>query len=116
MSDGWETKRSRTPGHVDWVIIKLGAKTNINEIVIDTAHFRGNFPQKISIHGISTNELIPSYDDKSWSPIIEPTKTSADKEHSYKEFVNNDTYTHVLLTIIPDGGVKRVRVLGTIAN
>lgn len=24
MSDGWETKRSRTPGHVDWVVIKLG--------------------------------------------------------------------------------------------
>lgn len=23
MSDGWETKRSRTKGHVDWVIIKL---------------------------------------------------------------------------------------------
>lgn len=23
MGDGWETKRSRTPGHQDWVIIKL---------------------------------------------------------------------------------------------
>jgi allantoicase len=23
MGDGWETKRSRTPGHNDWVIIKL---------------------------------------------------------------------------------------------
>ena len=23
MGDGWETKRSRTPGHKDWVIIKL---------------------------------------------------------------------------------------------
>lgn len=23
MGDGWETKRSRTPGHVDWAIIKL---------------------------------------------------------------------------------------------
>ena len=23
MSDGWETKRSRQPGHMDWAIIKL---------------------------------------------------------------------------------------------
>jgi len=23
MSDGWETKRSRQPGHKDWAIIKL---------------------------------------------------------------------------------------------
>jgi allantoicase len=23
MGDGWETKRSRQPGHKDWVIIKL---------------------------------------------------------------------------------------------
>ena len=43
MSDGWETKRSRTPGHVDWVVIMLGAATSIQRIVVDTAHFRGNF-------------------------------------------------------------------------
>lgn len=117
MSDGWETKRSRQPGHVDWVIIKLGAKTNINEIVIDTAHFRGNFPQKIAIDGLSTNELIPTHDDSKWVSIIKPTKTTADKEHSFTELENIDqSYTHVKLTIIPDGGVKRVRVLGTIAK
>jgi len=23
MGDGWETKRSRKPGHTDWVIVKL---------------------------------------------------------------------------------------------
>lgn len=23
MGDGWETKRSRAPGHHDWVVIKL---------------------------------------------------------------------------------------------
>ncbi|CAM9023813.1 unnamed protein product [Wickerhamomyces anomalus] len=117
MSDGWETKRSRQPGHVDWVIIKLGAKTNINEIVIDTAHFRGNFPQKIAIDGLSTNEVIPTHDDSKWVSIIKPTKTTADKEHSFTDLENIDqSYTHVKLTIIPDGGVKRVRVLGTIAK
>jgi allantoicase len=27
MSNGWETKRSRQPGHKDWAIIKLCART-----------------------------------------------------------------------------------------
>lgn len=116
MSDGWETKRSREPGHVDWVIIKLGAPTKIHEIVVDTAHFRGNYPQKIALHGLKTDQLIPEYEDKNWKVLVEPTKTGADKEHFYKEFVNNDTCTHILLTIIPDGGVKRIRVFGSIAK
>ncbi|CCH44411.1 putative allantoicase [Wickerhamomyces ciferrii] len=115
MSDGWETKRSRTPGHTDWVIIKLGAKTKINEVVIDTAHFRGNFPQKISLHGLTTQELIPNESDPNWISLIEPSKTGPDKEHSFKEFVNQGEFTHVKLTLIPDGGVKRIRVLGTLA-
>jgi allantoicase len=115
MSDGWETKRSRNPGHVDWVIIKLGSKVNIKEIVVDTAHFRGNFPQKVELHGLVTDLKVPQHEDPSWVQLVEPTKTSADKEHSFKEFRNTGSFTHVRLTIIPDGGVKRVRVFGTLA-
>lgn len=113
MSDGWETKRSRTPGHVDWVIIKLGTTVNIKEILIDTAHFRGNFPNRISLKAINTDELKPSYEDDKWVQLLGEEKTYADKEHSFKDLLNNDSaFTHVALTIIPDGGVKRVRVLG----
>lgn len=117
MGDGWETSRSRTPGHVDWAIIKLGSTININEIIIDTAHFRGNFPQKITLHGLNTEEIKPKFDDSKWVELLEPTKTFADKEHSFKDQLNNinKSYTHVKLTIIPDGGVKRIRVIGTLA-
>ncbi|KAI7104193.1 Allantoicase, partial [Hortaea werneckii] len=45
MGDGWETKRSRGE-HIDWTIIKLGTPGVIEKLVVDTAHFRGNFPQK----------------------------------------------------------------------
>ena len=48
MGDGWETKRTRGE-HVDWTIVRLGAKGEIDHIVIDTAHFRGNFPQKVQV-------------------------------------------------------------------
>lgn len=114
MSDGWETKRSRTPGHVDWVIIKLGSKVSIGEIVVDTAHFRGNFPQQVQLHGLDSEEKSPSYEDEKWVELVAPSKTQADKEHSFK-LNNAGNFTHVRLTIIPDGGVKRVRVFGTLA-
>lgn len=112
MSDGWETKRSRTPNHVDWVIIKLGYRAKINKIVIDTAHFRGNFPQYIELHGCSSSDQIPVEQTK-WDSLVAKSKTGADKEHEY-DVETDKVYTHVKLTIIPDGGVKRVRVFGNI--
>lgn len=116
MSDGWETKRSREPGHVDWVIIKLGATTNIQQIVIDTAHFRGNFPQKINVKGIKTDdELALTHNSDKWETLVGDSKTGPDQEHTF-DVKSDDSYSHILLTIIPDGGVKRVRVLGTITN
>ncbi|CCG21631.1 Dal2 protein [Candida orthopsilosis Co 90-125] len=110
MSDGWETKRSREPGHTDWVVIRLGAPAHLQKIVIDTAHFRGNFPQKVNVKGTSVkNEN--DIDSAEWVTIIPDSKTSADKEH---EFSVKDTkaFSHIKVTIIPDGGVKRIRAFG----
>jgi allantoicase len=47
MGDGWETRRRREPGF-DWVIVKLGHPGTIHEVEIDTAHFRGNYPDRVS--------------------------------------------------------------------
>lgn len=114
MSDGWETKRSRTPGHVDWVVIKLGALTTIKNIVVDTAHFRGNFPQKINVKGYKGLQP-PAFDSQEWSLLVPDSKTGPDAEHEY-DIEDTSSYSHVLLTIIPDGGVKRVRVNGCLAD
>ncbi|SCU77905.1 LAFA_0A03928g1_1 [Lachancea sp. 'fantastica'] len=114
MSDGWETKRSRSPGHVDWAIIQLGKRTTkISGIIIDTAHFRGNFPQYVTVHGLdnSNSDKAPTHDDSRWFTLVEKSKTGPDLEHQF-ELENLAPTTHVKLTIIPDGGVKRIRVLG----
>ena len=52
MGDGWETKRNRTPNNRDWVIVKLAHQGNINKILVDTCHFKGNYPDTCSIEGI----------------------------------------------------------------
>ncbi|KAK4980879.1 Allantoicase [Elasticomyces elasticus] len=114
MGDGWETKRSRGE-HVDWVIIKLGHPGEIEKLVIDTAHFRGNFPQKVQVYA-STASKVPKHDDEGWVQVLSPQKTGPDKEHEYAgEMLSNieeKKYAFVKMVIIPDGGVKRIRVFG----
>lgn len=117
MGDGWETSRSRTRGHVDWAIIKLGSAGYIKELVVDTAHFRGNYPQKSKVEAINwTGTGIPSPTSPAWTELVPASKCGPDLEHKFTSLVPDKVFTHVKLTIIPDGGVKRLRVLGTRAE
>ena len=34
MGDGWETKRNRTPGNRDWVILKLAMPATLNGLLL----------------------------------------------------------------------------------
>jgi allantoicase len=113
MGDGWETKRTRGE-HVDWTIVRLGAAGEIDNIVIDTAHFRGNFPQKVQVFAGSF-EKDPQQDSEGWVEVLKPQKSGPDVEIRYQgelENVKGERYTHAKLVIIPDGGVKRFRVFG----
>lgn len=113
MGDGWETKRTRGE-HVDWTIVRLGAAGEISHIVIDTAHFRGNFPQKVQVFA-GKFEADPKHDDEGWVEVLKPQKSGPDVEIEYKSELGNvkgERYTHAKLVIIPDGGVKRFRVFG----
>lgn len=114
MGDGWETKRNRTPDNRDWVIVRLAHKGVIKKALIDTCHFKGNYPDTFTLEGTNT-----SGDDLSsaqWNTIIERTKLQADHEHLLEQEVHcADPITHVRLSIFPDGGVSRMRLWGTIA-
>lgn len=113
MGDGWETARSRGKGHEDWTIIRLGAPGYVQKVVVDTAHFRGNFPQAVRIEAINWNgEKDPAADSEGWKTIVEPSKCGPDKEHELDCAQKaGEAATHVKLVMIPDGGVKRIRVL-----
>jgi allantoicase len=115
MGDGWETKRMRGE-HVDWVIVRLGTKGEIDKLVVDTAHFRGNYPQKVQVFAGVFGKRDPKQDDAEWVEILEPQKTGPDREHEYGvevlKNVQGKAYTHAKLVMIPDGGIKRFRVFG----
>lgn len=116
MGDGWETKRNRTPGNCDWVIIELAHEGIIESIVVDTCHFKGNYPDSCMIGGcnISVGEETKLNDPATeWTTILPLSKLNADQEHFFeKEIKNKKPFTHVRLNIYPDGGVSRLRVFG----
>ena len=115
MGEGLETRRSREPGN-DWIIIKLAKSGIIEEIEIDTAHFKGNFPDKASISAafFDEKEKVSSIikQNKNWKEILPPTKLKADKIHRFKKIIRSDEVNYVKLNIFPDGGVSRFRVFG----
>jgi allantoicase len=102
--DGWETRRHRAPDH-DWCLIRLGAPGIIRGVVVDTAHFKGNFPEKCSIEA--------SADLENWTEILPASPLVGDAQNL---FAIDDPYryTHLRLHIYPDGGVARLRVHGQV--
>lgn len=117
MGDGWETRRRRMPGN-DWVILKLGHEGLPRKIEVDTAFFRGNYPDRVSIDACSLeNEAEAELDLEAldWQEILPQQKLGADSVHSFeKELVSDSSITHVRIQIYPDGGLSRVRVYGNI--
>jgi len=113
MGDGWETKRRRDPGP-DWSIVKLAAEGSIEKVIIDTHHFKGNFPDSFMLEAAVVGET-DKIEQASWRPIIEQTKLFAHREHLFIDKINlnnSNTFTHVRLSIFPDGGISRMRIFG----
>ncbi|WNC72685.1 allantoicase [Thalassotalea psychrophila] len=116
MGDGWETKRRRDPGP-DWSIVKLASRGSIEKVIVDTCHFKGNFPDTFTLEGMvsDSDDFSDGQQEDKWQPIIARTKLYAHREHLFinEIAVNNEqSFTHVRLNIFPDGGISRMRVFG----
>jgi allantoicase len=116
MGDGWETKRRRTPGS-DWCVIKLGRRSVVDRVVLDTAFFKGNAPQAVVVEAIDdpapTTETLRRQNDDGgrWSVLIGKTALVQHKSHVL-EPERPMTVTHLRVHIFPHGGVNRLRVFG----
>ena len=114
MGDGWETRRRREPGN-DWLIIKLGKKGFLTKAEVDTAFFKGNYPESCSIQAINTDD-ISKVKDEDWLTIIPKSILNADKVHKFSISTkfHSTEFSHIKLNIFPDGGVSRLRIFGHI--
>lgn len=117
MSDGWETRRRRGPGH-DWSVVRLAAPGEITRIEVDTNHFKGNFPDTCSIEAClapEAGDAVPP--EGSWKPLLPRTKLQAHTRHFFEsELAQLGPSSHVRLSVYPDGGVSRLRVWGTLGD
>jgi allantoicase len=118
MGDGWETRRRREPGY-DWMIIALGARGEIEKAVIDTAHFKGNFPTRLD-PGRRSAQLRRRADGRAHHrlDVLEGTPAAAETRPRCRAFLPRRAerlgpVTHVRFNIFPDGGVSRLRLFGT---
>jgi len=118
MGDGWETRRLREPGN-DWCLIALAHPAIIRKIEVDTAHFKGNYPDRCSfqasqVTGGTSQSIVTQC--MFWPVLLEEQKLSMDKEHHFaREVIDLGVVTHVRFNIFPDGGVSRIRLWGEIA-
>ncbi|MFJ5866542.1 allantoicase [Streptomyces parvus] len=126
IMDGWETRRRRgagadrpfpAPEDHDWAIVRLGAPGIVRGLVVDTAHFRGNYPQRVSVQATSVEgapgpeQLLA--DDVKWEEILPPTPVRGHAANAF-EITSGRRYTHIRLCQHPDGGIARLRVHGEV--
>ena len=112
--DGWETRRRRDEGS-DWVILRLGVPGLVHRVVVDTAFFLGNYPAECDIETCwldgwpAVDELVEL---PYWRMKAERQKLEGGTANVIE--IPPTLATHLRLTIHPDGGVARLRVLGEV--
>jgi allantoicase len=116
MGDGWETRRRREPGN-DWLIVKLSVPGTVERVEVDTAHFKGNYPDRCSLQAA----LVDWGTDSSvavqamfWPELMGEQKLTADAIHTFEvaDIAALGPVSYVKLNIHPDGGISRLRILG----
>jgi allantoicase len=111
--DGWETRRRREPGN-DWAIVRLGVPGVVAGVVVDTSWFTGNYPPYASVEAAALSG-VPSpaeLEAAEWTTLVPKSRLRGDAENHF-EVASPVRWTHVRLSIHPDGGVARFRVHGT---
>jgi allantoicase len=127
VMDGWETRRRRGAGAEtpypanedhDWALIRLAVPGVVRGVVVDTAHFRGNYPQAVSIEATTALASAAPDDllapDVEWVELVPPTPVGGHAANAFSVEVER-RFTHLRFKQHPDGGVARLRVYGDVA-
>jgi allantoicase len=115
--DGWESRRRRVPGH-DWCIVRLGMRGVVHGVNVDTSHFTGNYPSHCSIEAVDIagdpKRPIHATEGAPWATLLEKSALRGNGDNFFA-ISNRQPWTHLRLSIYPDGGVARLRVYGEVA-
>ena len=110
MGEGWETRRRRDGGP-DHVLFRLAFRGVVRRIVIDTAHFRYNASAGVALRGSAGDT--PGADPHAWPPLLGRTVLQPDTRHEFTSQYEQPV-SLVRLDAFPDGGLSRVRLIGSV--
>src|SRR5882672_656423 len=82
--DGWETRRRREPGY-DWAIVRLGLPGIVRGVVVDTAFFKGNYPESCSIEA-SDLPGVPdaaAFEKAAWRELLPKSPLKGDSKNEF---------------------------------
>jgi allantoicase len=80
--------------------------------VVDTAHFRYNASAEVALYGCA-QDAVPPGDSTAWLPLLGRTRLQPDTRHEFAS-QGAQPVDMVRLDAIPDGGLSRVRLIGSI--
>jgi allantoicase len=80
--------------------------------VVDTAHFRYNASAEVALYGC-VEDAVPPSDSTAWLPLLGRTRLQPDTRHEFAS-QSAQPVAVVRLDAIPDGGLSRVRLIGSI--
>lgn len=108
--DGWLTSRKRS-GDFDWAVVRLGVPGTVEEVIVDTSHFSGDYPAEVKIEGCvaAHNSRLEELSD--WVTLVPCSGLKGNRENCFESH-SKGRYTHLRMSIFPDGGIARLRVLG----
>ncbi|WP_049027009.1 allantoicase, partial [Burkholderia cenocepacia] len=97
MGDGWETRRRREPGN-DWAIVALARPGILRRVEVDTAFFKGNFPDRCSLQaahvaGGTDDSLVTQA--MFWAELLGEQKLQMDHVHTFDQLAALGPVTHV---------------------
>ena len=97
-------------------LLRSGHPGTIRKIEVDTAHYKGNYPDKCSVQGAYVQggtEQSMITQSMFWPMLLPEQSLTMDKIHTFADQIHAlGTITHIRFNIIPDGGVSRLRLWG----
>ena len=89
----------------------------IERAEVDTAHFKGNYPDRVSLEaGLFATDDLATPDSPNWQIMLPETKLKMDQQHYFEALESLGDVSHVRMAIYPDGGVSRLRLFGRVGG
>ncbi|OMH84635.1 putative allantoicase [Zancudomyces culisetae] len=113
-TQGWITKRNRAAEKPsESAIIKLGDAGLLSHAVIETNNFIGNHPVEACIMACNSLSSNPESDPNCfWYQILSKKPLDPNTQNKFVLSLPKEPFSHVKLTIYPDGAVSRLRIFG----